>query len=665
MSKPAGNARRAVVALGALVLGVLGSARPAAAWRTTLDGSGRARAVVGLADGRVVAAGELGSPSQFTVVQLDPTTGAELWRYAPASGSASGLAVDNSGDLLVAGRLGGSSGVGVVKLDDADGSELWRFRVRRISLVRDGVVPFGRAANGDAYLGVTRYVADRDAIRGSVVRLQNGSGVVAWMRDLGRRFVVALAVDPDGNPVVATSATPTSMVDVVKLNRSNGATLWTRTTTLRAQELALAVLSTGDVAAGGGVEPDGDATLLLLGRLDGVPLWNRALGASVGSSVRLAPTKDANLLVSRDGAASPASTIVARLAGSNGDQSWSTTIRGPADADCGGTALFSAPGNVPVVGGCATVPPSTAFRFQVAKLSVETGARLWARGIDGAAPDENVPAATVLALQSDASGNFVAAGASGDGEDAPAFTVVKWNGERGDDLVTSADRSCRQAIIRAGNNYVFTRLQVLEACRDRINAGILSIGFKACPTDPGVANTLNRLATRTRSSIVKACTGESLPPGVSCADTLDDLIGPDGNAGCLVTIDDAVDEAVMDVAYAKVLTGLGSAAAACQTAIGTAGRRVFLAARDAITACRANGPLSVDDCVGDPTLEAAIAGAVVGNRSRVSSACPSTVLLQVQSCATTLDGLLGPDGTSGCLLTSSRPGAEAASEAHD
>lgn len=655
------------LAVAGIAAVLFGAATPARAWRTSLAGAGRAHAVAALADGRVVAAGELAGAAEdmFTVAQFEPTTGAELWRAQPGPGGATSIEIDNAGDLLVAGSLGAKGGVGIVKFDDADGSEAWRFRVPNVELGARGRVPAGRAANGDAYLAVTRNVENRDIRKAGVYRLAGSDGSAAWKRSLGRRLVVDLAVDSGGYPIVATSESATAPIKLYKLNRSNGAVLWTQPTDFRADEFAFAVLSNDDLALAGGVAPGGAAELAVLAGIDGAELWRKALGASPGATVRLAPTKDAGLLVSTDDVDTALSSTVARYAAVSGAVAWSTALPGAGGADCGTTALLSGPGNVPIAGGCATIPPADGFRFQVAKLGADTGVRLWTRGIDGTSPDGSAPAGPVLALGSDASGNLVAAGATADGPDAPAFTVVKWNALRGDDLVTAADRACRQAIISAGVNYVFTRLQTLESCRDQVNAGQLEVGFAGCAEVASIATKLGRLATRTRNSIAAACTGPALPPGVSCGATLDELISGDGTSGCLVDIDDAVDEDLMDVAYAAELVGPSSAEKSCQTAIGTAGRRVFGAALGAVVDCRSRGPLSAADCAGDEVLEATIAAAAIGNRSRISSNCPGAVLAAVNSCAATLDGFLSPDGTSGCLVEAARLGAETASEAHD
>ncbi|MFM7736638.1 MAG: PQQ-binding-like beta-propeller repeat protein, partial [Alphaproteobacteria bacterium] len=572
--------RWALLLCGAIAL-VPGVAR---AWRTSLPGLGRARAVV-VSKGRVVAAGEVGAvgATTFSVASFDELTGQLAWRKDVAPGSATGIQVDAAGDFLVGGLIGDKDGAGVVKLDDATGNEIWRYRVPRSLVFPGRSVAFGRALNGDAVLAIGRTSVGSDKIRTMVYRLASSNGQIVWRKNLGRRVAVALAIDSKGDVLVAGAEKtgnpssgapgPKDPVKILKLDRATGNVVWGAYPGLRADDVRLVVTSDDQVAVAGRADLDAPAVAALLGRLDGAQKWRAGLGQ--GGAVSLAPAAEGDVAAALNLPGPVLGTQASRLAASDGAARWSRTIASGSGEPCGTSAFFVGASGGPVLGGCVASAPATGFRFELTGLDGKTGVIRWQRGIDGLAPDAVTDSVPVLAIADAGSGNLAAVGATADAVVAPAFTVVEWNDERGDDLLDPADRRCRGTIVSAGRNYVFTRLQFIESCFDSINAGTLDLAFDECMLDPGVKTKVERLATRTVNSIRSDCAGPELPEGVSCGATLHELLEEpktSGQVGCLLDSDDDVGNEVAAAAYRKVLAGQPSGVRSCQTAIGTSGR---------------------------------------------------------------------------------------------
>ena len=670
--------RRTLLLCGLLVL-VPGVAR---AWRTSLPGVGMARAVAVEADGRVVAAGEIAGTGEtlFSVVLFDALAGTSIWRKDVAAGEATGIALDASGDILASGFIGSKDGAGIVKLDDLTGNESWRFRVPRSVVFPGRSVAAGRAVNGDGLLAIGRTSVAGDRVRTIVYRLGNASGAVVWRKNLGKRIALEIAPDSNGDVIVAVAEKnpsqgsgipgPQDPAKIYKLNRATGAVLWGASPGLRAEDLLAVVTTTDDVVVAGRPDLDGSATVVALAKLTGREQWRRVVGGS--GAIHLAAGPDGDVVVAVDQAGPLAGAQVARLAAADGAPVWDQAIDSGSGTSCGAAAFFVTPAGNPILGGCVSSPPAADFRFQLTSLSGAKGQLRWRRGIDGLSPDLLAVSLPVRAIAADQSGNLVAAGGAAggaaDGTAAPAFTVVKWNDDRGDDLLLPAERTCRATIVSAARNYIFTRLQTVESCRDRINAGLLDLGFDECAKDSSYANTMKRLTTRTRNSIVSDCAGPNLPEGVSCGRTIDELLNEpktSGQVGCLLDTDDQVGDEIADTVYAKSLTGTSAAVRSCQTAIGTAGRRIFDTVMSAAVDCRARGAGDLSECEGTARFEQLILDNALAQRGRIASNCTTANLAATGTCAATLDGLIAPTGTSGCLLEVSRRGAIRAARAQD
>lgn len=671
--------RVALLLCGALALvpGVAG------AWRTSLPGVGRARSVAVATNGRVVAAGEMAGVEEttFSVAAFDPLDGSLLWRKDVAPGSATGVQLDAAGDILAGGRIGDKDGAGVVKLDDATGNEIWRYRVPRSLVFPGRPVAFGRALNGDAVLAIGRTSVGSDKIRTMVYRLAASNGAIVWRKNLGRRIAVALAVDSKGDVLIAAAEKaagpsagapgPQDPVKVLKLDRASGDVLWGAYPGLRAEDLRLAVASDDEIAVAGRADLDAPAAAVLLSRLDGTQRWRAGLGS--GGAVSLAAASEADLAVGLNLPGPVLGTQVSRLSASNGATVWSRTVASGSGEACGASAFFVGASGNPVVGGCLAAAPAEGFRFELTGLDGKTGVVRWQRGIDGLPPDAVTDSVPVLGIADAGSGNLAAAGATADDVEAPAFTVVEWNDERGDDLLDPIGRRCRGTIVSAGRNYVFTRLQMLESCMDAINAGTLDLALDECMLDAGFRTKIKRLATRTVNSIRSDCPGPGLPEGVSCGATVTELLDepqPSGQTGCLLDSDDEVGNEVAATAYRKVLTSKPDApippgVRSCQTAIGTSGRRIFDTVMTAAVTCRTRGASDLAECIGTESFEAPIRENAIAQRDRIKTNCTAPNLAATGTCAATLDGLIAPTGTSGCLLEASRAGAIRSARTHD
>jgi hypothetical protein len=106
-------------------------------------------------------------------------------------------------------------------------------------------------------------------------------------------------------------------------------------------------------------------------------------------------------------------------------------------------------------------------------------------------------------------------------------------------------------------------------------------------------------------------------------------------------------------------------AARCQKAVGAAGGKYLGARHRALTGCYASllagKPLYEDgahtrpvsqgaDCSVELKAGARIARARLALRAAVARRCSDTILASLFACAPTLDGLVGPSGTEGCLV---------------
>ena len=313
-------------------------------WRASIDGAihqdDDGTAVVVDRSGDVVALGLTvdadGLPStdprfpgpppltNVTAVKLDGSSGAELWRSAPSFGGrgfpqTGGLALDAQDDVFMAGWFGVSSfesAPAVVKLDGGSGAESWRFRLSDMAFMPDTPVELALDALGDVVVGegadvfklrgangkqlwyhrMTTVAAaalalDKhgDAVFGNsfslaATKLSGLDGGPVWSVDYGEGRIVAVAIDPTGDVLLA-GATPRDFADrlvVLKLAGATGALRWMQVLSgrLPSRALALVVDAAADalVAGAESIDRHGDdfAVVKLRGR-DGVVKWRRAI----------------------------------------------------------------------------------------------------------------------------------------------------------------------------------------------------------------------------------------------------------------------------------------------------------------------------------------------------------------------------------------------------
>jgi hypothetical protein len=447
----------------------------------------------------------------------------------------------------------------------------------------------------------------------------------------------------------------TSSATIVKLDRSTGNVLWNKSVSFD-PDAAIATTPTGDLVVGGQSSASADpsqARVWVYDTATGNERWHAAIG--VGSNVRVATTSNGDIIATANTGA-VLSTTAARLAGIDGQSLWSKTISEPALVDCGTNVLAIDGSDEPLLGGCVSQAATSDTRYELVKLKPDTGSVLWRRSITGLLNTPAPQGLSVQALAFDGLGNVASAGSAGDQAGGQAFVVAKWGLPNADDLLLPADRTCSQAIIKAGENYATTRLQAIEGCRDRINGGVM-LDPTACPTDPQAMKTIHRAAAAARTAIAAACS-PTFTAGLSCAATVDELISPDATTGCVIDAGDTMSDALASNAYGAPLTGGPADAIVCQPAIGTAGRRTVASVLSALNTCRTGGTPTVDQCVTDSAFIAAVKNAGSAARSRIKGKCTPTALVEVGPCATTLDGLVTPTFDGGCLLTTHRDESE-------
>lgn len=182
-------------------------------------------------NGNLVVAGEIDYTvldDDFIVLELDGTSGAELWRREIAtagSDRAWALAVDSAGDVIACGKV--ASALFVTKLDGGDGHTLWDH-----SIADDSASAACRAltltASGDAIAAGTHYPAGE---RGVIWRLDGTTGAEMWRTATGMHRIGNLALAEDGNPVltgqnVESEFGPSQDMSAIEYDADTGAQMW-------------------------------------------------------------------------------------------------------------------------------------------------------------------------------------------------------------------------------------------------------------------------------------------------------------------------------------------------------------------------------------------------------------------------------------------------------
>jgi cysteine-rich repeat protein len=120
-------------------------------------------------------------------------------------------------------------------------------------------------------------------------------------------------------------------------------------------------------------------------------------------------------------------------------------------------------------------------------------------------------------------------------------------------------RACQEAIGPAGQKYATERLKNLQRCRNRLNrgaalfqdrAGTLAITDRSeCPSEFRTARNLATTRARVRNVIAGKCTDALVGALAICGKTVDEIVSPDGTAGCLIETHDASVATMLTAQY--------------------------------------------------------------------------------------------------------------------
>lgn len=316
--------------------------------------------------GDIIAAGQL---YQFTVRRFAAEDGSELWRRQLGGtldqGSAREIAI-MGGSIFAAGDVeqGGKQAFTVVAMDEVDGSIDWTFSTagtETVGSLRNQATEIAIDTAGDVIAGGTLENAggDQDLV---VVKLDGSSGSELWRHTenppvAGFDTIADVAVDADGDVVVATGVGLAASATVRKLARNTGAILWE----YQAVDVErLLVLPGGDVLAAGRID-DGPAVVRLAGGT-GAEIWRALWDATATSGAVYDMAMDpTGLLYAAASIRYPGTDYRMGLAGldvSDGSIHWRAHVSGTRNEGMGGAAAGEVAVDVtgtPIVVGTLTV----------------------------------------------------------------------------------------------------------------------------------------------------------------------------------------------------------------------------------------------------------------------------------------------------------------------
>jgi hypothetical protein len=110
------------------------------------------------------------------------------------------------------------------------------------------------------------------------------------------------------------------------------------------------------------------------------------------------------------------------------------------------------------------------------------------------------------------------------------------------------ERKCQEAIAKAGNKYASTRLKAVQGCRNKLNKNntlyvdenktLALVGADGCIDEYSVAKKVAKAGATARKIIAKPgsekCTDALLATLAPCAISVDSLVAPAGDGGCLI-----------------------------------------------------------------------------------------------------------------------------------
>lgn len=387
-------------------------------WRRDLSGTAskgndRARAIAVHPDGDAVAAGETenaGTGTDFTVLKLASSDGAERWRYL-ISGDANGrdlaldVSVDDMGYIVAAGQIENiatKSDIVVVKLVPSDGTELWHTVLRGGIDGSDHATSVAIDATGDVLVAGTTEnpMSGRDF---TVSKLARDDGKELWRAVLRGSFPqsvdesTAIAVNGEGNLVAAgfidgrtvggTGATDTDFL-VVMLDGGSGEERWRQVITGTDENStdvarAVSIDTAGDVIAAGSTEEDRDVNLRFavfkLSGVTGEEIWRHAQGTSFSQALDVAVDSMGDVFASGILSSWTGTDFtIMKLAGGGGEELWRRDVTGSGagtTSDQAYAVCVDPFGDVAAAG--YTVNADSLADFTVVKLSGTDGVSLW------------------------------------------------------------------------------------------------------------------------------------------------------------------------------------------------------------------------------------------------------------------------------------------------
>src|SRR5439155_15624641 len=351
-----------------------------------------------------------GSTGQdFLVVKISGSTGGEVWRrqidgqgcdFSPClQDDLNSVTRDAAGNAIAVGTLQ-TSGVAlsdftVIKVRASDGAELWRSGINGtgVNPTDEGWAAAVDGAGDVLAVGMTINAPDNISDL-TVVKLRGTDGFELWRANIdgsadtntNQDFGQAIAVDGAGNAFAAgwtTNAPSDSDVTAVKLSPS-GTILWRTNVSggIADRARAIALDPAGDVALAGAVVSGG--SVVKLSGATGAELWRQAIGTSA-----LAVAADNSGDVAAAGTTRHSQTfndfLVVKLSGKNGHQIWQRELQGPADLEEARSVRIDGAGNVIAAG--TTDNTGTNGDVTVAKFN-------GADGTDFSLPDSDIDGIT-------------------------------------------------------------------------------------------------------------------------------------------------------------------------------------------------------------------------------------------------------------------------------
>jgi len=452
-------------------------------WRQVINGTANQADeafAVALDDaGDVVAVGSTwnaGTGTDFTVIKFDGTSGTALWRQVVDGTQnlhdrALAVALDATGNVVAVGEIwnvGTDVDFTVIKFDGTSGTELWRQVIDGSGNGPDEALRVAVDATGNVVAAGRLFVGPSNTDF-AVIKFDGASGKERWRQLLdgtasrvdGAR---ALALDAADHVVVAgvleNVGTGRDFM-VVKFEEASGAELW-RQKIDGTVILSVTADAAGNIIAGGQLRNAGRGDDFLVIKFDGstgAELWREAInGTANGLDQAVAVGVDALENVLAAGSLGNAGTFtdfaVIKFDGSTGAELWRQVARGTENGDDAALALGLDQAGNPTAAGY-TRNAHTSADFSVIRLNGETGEELWRQVTNGTASGDD----EALAMALDPAGNVVAAGSTENAGTGHDFTVAKCDGVTGAEMwrqtvngtANGRDRAVAVGVDVAGN----------------------------------------------------------------------------------------------------------------------------------------------------------------------------------------------------------------------